>query len=196
MRRMSTQVCSGVRGLLIHQMCLGLFFFFFFPCKCEVHLEAALGWGLLFSSVRHEARSLIRTHLLVREMLRSDYSSSLISYPPHFSCCAGNRLPLVWQTNTTTRRWHGTTVSNLKDFCRIAQMQILKGHAPNEVSHLCHLPPALSWRRVKKGRQGGCWFLTSLQRCEYIWKHQSSRGLQVSLSRHWRIIIKGSIVLV
>lgn len=108
---------------------------FWFAAGCEVHLEAALGWGLLFSTVRHEARTLIRTHLLVRETPRSDYSSSLISFPPRFSCSAENSPALVWQTDATTRRWHWTTVSNLEDFAGFHRSKSWKGTRPT-VSHI------------------------------------------------------------
>lgn len=135
-------------------------------CGCGVHLDAGLGWGLLFSLVRHEARTLIRTHLPVREMLRSDYSSNLISFLPHFSCSTENRLLLAWQTDTTTRRWHWTTVSNLEDIAEFSEIWIMKGHVRNKTSHLCHLWLAPRWRRVKTERPGSSWFVRKVQRSE------------------------------
>lgn len=78
MRSMSTQVWSESPGVCWYIRCALL------CCGCEVHLEAALGWDLLFSSVRHEARALIRTHLLVREtprvwlLLRSNQLSAAL----------------------------------------------------------------------------------------------------------------------
>lgn len=136
---------------------------------CEVHLEAALGWGLLFSSVRHEARTLIRTHLLVREMLRSDYSSNLISFLPHFSYSTENRLPLVWQTDTTTRRWHWTTVSNLEDFAEFHRSKSWKGTRPTILTSLPSSSHFSTGDELKRGRKGCCWFVTLMQRSQCKW---------------------------
>jgi len=67
-RRMSTRPRCGGRARADAAMCFGVLW------MREVHLDAASGRGLLFSSVRREARSLIRTHLLVRETSGSDYT--------------------------------------------------------------------------------------------------------------------------
>lgn len=148
---MSTQVWCGVQGLLIHQMCFGSLWMW----------GSALGWGLLFSSVRHEARTLIRTHLLVRETLRSDYSSNLIRFLPHFSCSKENRLSrlsdkrMQQQGDGTERLFQiWRTLQNFTD------LNLERARAQQNLTSLSSSSPSLLEDELNRSWQGGFWFVT------------------------------------
>lgn len=109
---------------------------FWLCCGWEVHPETALGWGLLFSSARRGPRILIRTHLLVRGMPRSNYSSDLISSPPHFSYLEANG-PRTRLTNGCNNK---ETAMNICFLIR----RTLTGRTPNRISCIRRLP-CLRW---------------------------------------------------